>query len=205
MPHSNASPSRIGERLARWAAGEPVDSDALIEHTCERLLRLTRKLLRAYPGVRRWEQTDDVFQNAMLRLLQAMKAVRPESVRHFLALGALQIRRELIDLKRHYYGPEGVGAKHTTNAHEGSDERPQNERTDRAADPRRLAERFEFHELVDSLPDHERDVLDLVYYQGLDQVETAAVLGVTTRTVQNRRNAALMRLREKLKGEWPIS
>ena len=40
----------------------------LIAHACERLRTLTRRMLRGYPALRSWEQTDDVFQNAMMRL-----------------------------------------------------------------------------------------------------------------------------------------
>ena len=67
----------------------------------KRLSRLARKMLRSYPGVRRWELTDDIVQNAALRLWQCLDAVKPASVRSFINLAAVQIRRELIDLARH--------------------------------------------------------------------------------------------------------
>ena len=34
----------------------------------ERLTRLTHNMLKDYPGVHRWEETDDILQNATLRL-----------------------------------------------------------------------------------------------------------------------------------------
>ena len=45
--------------------------------------------------------------------------VKPASVRSFINLAAVQIRRELIDLARHYDGPEGPGRHHASRA--GSD------------------------------------------------------------------------------------
>ena len=38
--------------------------------------------------------------------------MRPDSTRAFFGLAAEQMRRELLDLARHYYGPEGEGANH---------------------------------------------------------------------------------------------
>src|SRR5262249_56346137 len=67
-----------------------------------------RRMLRRFPAVHRWEQTDDVLQNAQLRLLRALQAVTPDSTRAFFGLAAEQIRRELLDLARRYArGPKG--------------------------------------------------------------------------------------------------
>ena len=38
-------------------------------------------MLRDYPRVGRWEQTDDVLQNALLRLWRALEDVRPATAR----------------------------------------------------------------------------------------------------------------------------
>ena len=63
-----------------------------------RLQKLARKMLRDFPKLRRWEQTDDIFQSAALRLHRSLSEVKPESVRQFFGLAATQIRRTLIDL-----------------------------------------------------------------------------------------------------------
>ena len=86
----------------------------LLNMVSDRLLRLTRRILRDFPGVARWEQTDDVFQNAAMRLYQALAEVDIQDPQHFFRLASLQIRRELIDLARHYQGPQGLGARHRT-------------------------------------------------------------------------------------------
>jgi DNA-directed RNA polymerase specialized sigma24 family protein len=89
---------------------------ALLESAADRLVRLAHKMLKGFPRVRRWEQTDDVLQNAILRLHRALETTAPQSVRSFFNLATVQIRRELIDLARHYDGPCGVGANHETQA-----------------------------------------------------------------------------------------
>src|SRR5262245_64782591 len=92
--------------LDRLRAGDDRAREQLLESSNERLARLARKLLRDSPGVRRWEQTDDVLQNALLRLDRALKAVVPPTSRDYFRLAAAMIRRELIDLARHHFGPE---------------------------------------------------------------------------------------------------
>src|SRR4029077_21278671 len=93
--------------LARAQAGDSAARDDLIRRCSRRLELLTRKMLRDFPAVRRWEETGDVFQNAAVRLVRALNAVTPTSTREFFGLAAEQIRRELVDLARHYRGPEG--------------------------------------------------------------------------------------------------
>ena len=56
--------------LERFAAGDPNAPDALIRRSCERLRQLTHHMLRGYPGVKRWAETDDVLQIALMRLLR---------------------------------------------------------------------------------------------------------------------------------------
>jgi RNA polymerase sigma-70 factor (ECF subfamily) len=187
--------------LERLQAGDRAASDELVRHVCGRLERLTRKMLNDFPGVRRWAQTDDVLQSALMRLLRALRAVRPDSTRAFFALAAEQVRRELLDLARHFFGPEGAGAHHATRAEDDQPGQPQ-EPADPAADPGRLAEWCEFHRRIELLPADEREVVDLLFYQGLTQPEAAAVLGVTVRTVQRRWQAALLQLHRLLKNGW---
>src|SRR3954454_19760024 len=113
--------TQIQLRLDRLRAGDASARDELLGLACERLRRLARKMLKDYPGVGRWEQTDDVLQNVLLRLDPALQAVIPPTAHDFFRLAAAQIRRELIDLARHYHGPEGLGANHAS--HAGEDDR----------------------------------------------------------------------------------
>src|SRR5262245_330879 len=108
--------TEVQARIDRIRAGDPLAREELLAATCDRLRRLTRKMLKGYPGVRRWEETDDVMQNAVLRLCRALADVTPPTARDYFRLAALQVRRELLDLARHYYGPQGAGAHHASHA-----------------------------------------------------------------------------------------
>jgi RNA polymerase sigma factor (sigma-70 family) len=205
MADATDSTTEIQLRLDRLRAGDESARDELLDIARARLSRLARKMLQGYPGVRRWEQTDDVLQNATLRLCRALEEIRPESVRGFIRLAAVQIRRELIDLARHYEGPEGPGRHHATRvgaggagAASGPPESPAD--TD---DPVGLASWTEFHDTVEALPDQEREIFDLLWYQGLSQREAAALLGITERMAKRRWRAARLKLHERLGGRLP--
>ena len=99
-------------------------------------------MLRADGRLQRWEGTDDVCQNALMRLCRALQDITPGSVREFFRLAAMQVRRELIDLARHYYGPHGLAAKHQSEPFERNlDGTPQAacDRADSSQDPGQLA------------------------------------------------------------------
>ena len=192
--------------LDRLRAGDESARQELLAGACARLSELTRTMLKDYRRLKRWEQTDDVLQNALVRLHRSLQDVTPPSLRDFYRLAALQVRRELIDLVRHYFGPEGGGRRHHTNAAEADSlrtPRPAYERPGAAEEPGTLAAWGEFHRQADALPEEERDVFDLVWYQGLKHTEAAAVLGVSARTVKRRWQAACLRLHEALRGDLP--
>ncbi len=116
MPEPSDQTIALQGLLDRMKAGDPSARAELVGRACERFRRLAQRGLRSFPLVHRWEETGDVLQNSMLRLHRALDAVTPGDVRQLMALGAAQIRRELIDLKRHYYGPEGLARHHMTRA-----------------------------------------------------------------------------------------
>lgn len=189
-------------------AGQPdvAAYERLIAQASGRLLRLTRKMLRAYPHLRRWEQTEDVFQTAVMKLYRSLAEVRPGTVREFFGLAAVQIRRTLIDLARHHFGPEGEAAHHHSDfaAGLGTEARPAVCDSASGGDrPETLAEWSEFHEAVERLPPEERDVFHLIWYAGLPQKDIAELLQVSLPTVQRRWYAAQITLHELLHGLSP--
>jgi RNA polymerase sigma factor (sigma-70 family) len=164
---AEASTTLLQVCIERMNGGDASARDQLIYHTGERLRRLTRKMLQDFRRVKEWEDTDDVLQNTLMRLLKALRAVPPTSVAEFFRLAATQIRRELIDLARHYYGPQGPGARRADQAAESGPEntpRPAYEQSTDTYDPSRLAIWSEFHREVEALPEEERDVFDLLWY-----------------------------------------
>src|SRR6186997_2411049 len=57
------------------------------------------------------------------------------------------------------------------------------------------------HRAVESLPDHERSLVELAYWSGLSQSEIAEYVGLPLGTVKTRTRAALRRLADELEGE----
>jgi RNA polymerase sigma-70 factor (ECF subfamily) len=192
--------------LSQAARGDVQAHDDLLRHVGGRLLQLTRRMLRGYPHLQRWEQTDDVYQTAVLRLHQALADVTPESAQHFWHLAALQIRRTLIDLVRTHFGPQGQAANHHSDgalARGDAEAEIVRNATPAGAEPFTLEEWSAFHEAVDRLSEAERSVFQLVWYAGLTQQQAAQTLGVSLPTVQRRWYAAQVNLYQTLRDERP--
>lgn len=185
---------------------DPKARNRLIGHADERLRLLTRKMLREFPGVKRWEQTDDVLQAALLRLCKALSEVKPESPRHFWNLAAQHIRWELLDLARRHFGPRGIGVNHHTDgddkAREGRNGILDNLPA-RTGEPTSPEEWAQLLEEVEKLPEQEREVFGLLWEDDLTQEEAAAVLKVSLKTVKRRWQLARLKLRRRLDGESP--
>jgi RNA polymerase sigma factor (sigma-70 family) len=191
MTEFPANTVQLQALLDQAGQGDEQAYGELLSVASTRLHKLARKMPRDFPRLRRWEQTDDVFQTAAMRLHRSLSEVKPESVRQFFGLAATQIRRTLIDLARHHYGPEGHGAKHESGADNEKGE------TDT---PETLASWVEFHEQVDQLPADEREVFQLLWYSGTTQREAAELLGISERTVLRRYCRARLHLRKALHG-----
>jgi RNA polymerase sigma factor (sigma-70 family) len=202
MSHDDHS-TQIQRCIERLHGGDASARDELLAHASERLTRLTRKMLRDFPGVRRWEETDDVLQNAVMRLCRALGEVQPPTVVDFFRLAATQIRRELLDLARRYAGAHGRGANRAGADRAGKAPAARPDPPDTTRDPDRLAAWTDFHRQVEALPAEEREVFDLLFYQGLSQAVAAAVLGVAEITIKRRWRAARMRLVQTLGGRLP--
>jgi RNA polymerase sigma factor (sigma-70 family) len=198
MADSPPQTAQLHRWLERMRAGDLTAREELLRSVCGRLERLARKMLRQFPGVHRWTQTDDVLQNALLRLLRALEQVQPAGMRDFFNLAAQQIRRELLDLARHYYGPCGVGANHDSQPQHATDSAPEHHLLDQTDNPDELDRWCRFHEEVERLPADEREVVGLIFYHGWTQVEVAEVCGVDVRTVRRRWEFALVQLHRVL-------
>jgi RNA polymerase sigma-70 factor (ECF subfamily) len=200
MGTTKGQTSELDQLLQRLREGDPAARGEVIDRACERLRRLTRRMLRKYPGVHRWSETDDVLQGAMIRLHRSLSQVRPESEKQFFGLAATQIRRELIDLARHHLGPEGHGAHHDTDGGEAIERC-----LDSKGEPHNLCDWTTFHEHVDRLPDEVREVFDLLWYKGLTQPEAAEILGISLATLKRRWQSARIRLHDAYDGELPMN
>jgi len=63
--------------LDRLRGGDEAARKELLAGACERLTQLTRTMLRDYHRLKRWEETEDVRQNAVLRLYRTLQEVTP--------------------------------------------------------------------------------------------------------------------------------
>ena len=107
MTESNCQQSIVQQLLPRTVMGDRAAIDAVLRHTCDRLTSLTRRMLGDFQrsplgGDRRCAPECHAAPG------DGAADVKPVTARDFLALAALQIRRELIDLARRFYGPEGI-------------------------------------------------------------------------------------------------
>jgi len=180
----------LAECLSRLAAGDQCARDRIIELCQGRLRELSSRLLGKFAKVRRWDNTDDVAQNAALRLYRALGDTVPDSPRGLMGLMATQIQRELLDLARKHSGPMSYAKNHDTNVRDGShgdvflvEEVAHKGDSDEEIP---MARWEQFHSAVEQLPEEHREVFKLAWYLGLDQNATAKALGLSRRTVQRK-------------------
>ena len=189
MHTEHTPPPDFGDCLSRLAAGDLSARDRIIELCSDRLRTLAHRMLAKFPNVRRWDDTDDVFQTAALRLHRALGQLPVESPRSVMALAATQIRRELIDLARKHAGPESYAANHGTNVmpRPGAGTGHGGRYVDQASDPETSLDRWTlFHETIEHLPDEQREMFQLVWFLGADQKTIAQLLDCSERTVKTR-------------------
>jgi RNA polymerase sigma-70 factor (ECF subfamily) len=194
------STTQLQAWLDRMNAGDADARAGLLNHACERLRRLTRRLLREFPAVHRLEETDDVLSKTVLRLMRRLQNVTVANVAEFFGLATRETRRELIDLARRYGRLPAPLASPSDNDSSTASDVTGPEWSDSTNDPQRLAFWSEFHSQVESLPAEERDVFDHIWYMDLTQEETAQALGISRAAVQRLWLAARLRLQAALGG-----
>lgn len=196
---STEFPSLTADLLVRANTGDETAFDELIVHVSSRLCAMTHRMIGEYQHVRRWEDTDDVLQESLVKLFRSLKQMQPSNVQAFFGLAATIVRRTLIDLSRHYYGVYGLGAKHNSGSLAEPDELPNQTDILRVDDPLGDLEAWSaFHESIEQLPESERDAFSLIWYTGLTQAQAAEVLGVSQRTIVRRMNRARILLHSRI-------
>lgn len=186
--------------VERIQAGDEKAQDELFRRISRRLEQLASKRLRTFPGVRKFEDTNDVMQAAAVRLLRALKSIKPDNTRAFYGLAAEQIRRQLIDFNRHYQNMPMLLEAKTGTISRGLDPVDEAGAKDSLAELERWTA---FHLAVEKLLDEEKEVVELVFYHGWTQPRIAELMQVNVRTVRRYWHSACVRLHELLQGELP--
>jgi RNA polymerase sigma factor (sigma-70 family) len=177
LPGDNAAEPMIRELLER-AAGRLRLLSATILY--KRYPRFTRPPVNLEP--------DELLGDVVARLLTSLRTIRPPTVRQFFALANQHMRWQLNDLARRLDERPAAAAL----VESGIAAPPASTASGLSPDGRRMLE------VIEGLPEDEREVFDLIGIQGLTHAETAAVVGVSEKTVQRRLNRARLLLAERL-------
>ena len=194
---SDSTTVQIQGLLDRFLGGDATAKAALVRVAEDRLLILTRKVLQDFPRGREHDDTEGIFQESYLRLHSALDEVKPTTVRQFLGLAALAIRRTLLDLVRKL---RGRGAEKRTrpvslnreDADGGAWDPPE------PSAPNRFDLTEDLFAAVDGLSDDLKEVVMLHHFQGLAQAEIAGLIGIHEDSVKRRWAKARVILADKL-------
>ena len=184
--------------LARLAAGDQAARQELIGCAYERLRCLARVILNEnFPRLKAAPaalETTDVADEAALGMYQVLAEIQPAAPRDFFRLAAQRIRWLLLDRAKQV---DRARRKLLDSPAPGAADRPLEDDAPGAFEALYLQ--------IEALPDKEREVVDLLYFHGLDQSETAAILGVTERSVRRYWTAARLKLLATMPNPLPAA
>jgi RNA polymerase sigma factor (TIGR02999 family) len=174
------APHAVTEALLALRAGDDAALDRLAPIVYEDLRRVARRQLRAEQAGHTLSPTALVHE-AWLRLADQRRAT-PEDRAQFFALAARMMRRVLVDhARRRHAHRRGGGARRVTL---GALEQTLAGAVDAAGE--RAAELLALDEALErlaALDDRLARVVEMRYFAGFTEAETAEALGVTPRTV----------------------
>jgi RNA polymerase sigma-70 factor (ECF subfamily) len=184
--------------LDRMQQGDDAARQELVGLAYERLRRLAKKIFNQdYPRLHHLHGTSSILHEMAIRLLRALQEIRPSTVREFFTLAARHTRWVLLDLARR---PDPVVRPVAPPTNGSLESSWPLEPADTSNDPAKIALWTEFHRAVEGLPQEERDVVDLHWYQGLTQAEAARLLGVSPKQVSLRWISARLKLARQMPG-----
>src|SRR5262245_46245471 len=182
---------RYLDALPGDTTAEPIIRELLARAIDRLRLFCAAFLYKSYPRLTRPPvnlETDDLLNGVVAGLLTALQTTRPPTVRRFFALANQHMRWQLNDLARRL--DEWPAA--AVLAESGVVASPPSMDSGLSPDARRMLE------VIEGLPDDEREVFELVGIQGLTHGEVATLVGVSEKTVQRRLNRARLLLAERL-------
>jgi RNA polymerase sigma-70 factor (ECF subfamily) len=182
---------RYLDALPENTAAEPIIQELLARAVDRLRLFCATFLYKSYPRLTRPPvnlETDDLLNGVVAGLLTALRTTRPPTVRRFFGLANQHMRWQLNDLARRLDERPVVASL----AESGIVAAPAGMDSGLSPDARRMLE------VIEGLPEDEREVFDLIGIQGLTHGEVATLVGVSDKTVQRRLNRARLLLAERL-------
>jgi RNA polymerase sigma-70 factor (ECF subfamily) len=195
---TTAAVQRLLDALAGDTPPEPIVRELLGRATRRLRLLCASLLQRGYPRLTQPPlnlETDELLDGVVAGLLRALRTVRPQTVRQFFALANQHMRWQVNDLARRLDEQPRAAAL----AESGVAALPGSSDSVLSPDARRMLR------AIESLPEAEREVFDLVRIQGLTHAEAAGIVGVAEKTVQRRLIRARLLLAEQLADLRPAS
>ena len=169
-----------GELLVAIGEGSSEAFEELHDRYRRAMLGLARGRLRD------WGRAEDAVQDAFASIWRAASTYRPD-----LGPGAPWVyavaRNAIISRGRKRYEPPTEPADEISTEPGPSEQAEQSWRS------------FCVHRALETLPDHQRELVELAYWSGLSQTEIAQRLELPLGTVKTRTRAALKRLAEALR------
>ena len=193
--------TNIDNLLKRVKKQEPKAKEELISHSLERLEKLSRRMFRKYPNLRTLEETGDIVQKLVIRLHKMLSELVPEDTKSYFRLASQNLRWVLNDLARSSaakYRPKNSGDLSSSTA--------RNEllnTKDKAGGPASFAEWADFYEKIENLPDENRQILDLLWFQGLSQEEASQILKIPLRTLARKWMVTRVLIKSLLNNQFP--
>lgn len=200
-----------GDMLLFWLQQLEAQPKQAARKVCELTYQdLSDRVNAIYPifrRLRRWEDAEDIFQQASLRLEGMVAACKPNTREALDACLKVCVRRVYVDRARHWFGPNGVGTRHQSRAADRSGEQNELGPVDGAADhnmgPATHAEERDLIEQLDrhltSLPPDLYETVILRLQGGLSASEVAELMQRDESTVRRWYRKALRKLRFMLR------
>lgn len=198
------STSALQETLDRFLAGDSEAKKTLIQYSHTRLLKIAHNIRKdASALIQREAETSAILNGAFERISRALEDERPADIRHFFALSAKHIHYTVMDLARKLSGSRRKKTASSSTGGSGisglqiEGETPLPGHLE--SETSQIGRAFDVQDALSQLTNEEREVVGLLFLNGLSQSEAAAVLGVNRDKVKDVWARARVKLKEYLK------
>lgn len=188
------------ECLANFNTNDTVARNLILVASEDQLRKIVKRSLSRFPGVQRWEDTNSILQECLISMNETLQRIEVNSPADYFRLASRHIRLRLIDLARQYHNL----ISHYLTPNPNGDAPVLHDVDSSSWDPSILLEWEEFHKAVEQLEDREQQVMGIVFYQGLTQVQASKVLGLTVDQINYSWTKARLQLLQACGGNLPL-